>query len=353
MRRPDRAVSDDALIDVDAEPGYASRGALKLAPALDRFGVDPTGRVCADIGASTGGFTDILLRRGAEKVFALDVGRGLLHWRLRQDPRVVVLERINARDLVSFPEPVSLVVADLSFISLEKVLPAIRRAAPRAEVVALFKPQFEVGRSQVGKGGIVRDEAAVESALLRFREWCAANGYEVTGEAPSDLAGADGLRRGGVHAEGAAARRAHLARRATVAGAAHAAATAPAPGRRAARRGARRRPAVRAVRRGHGHDRPLRPARPRLPRGRGRTRALRSLGPRGFRCTFKPGAWPGPGPGSKGSPLRRGTGGALDAPGSPCTPNVRRPRSLYPPQRPRGSRCIFNRGVWPGPDPRF
>ncbi|HYS97808.1 MAG TPA: TlyA family RNA methyltransferase [Candidatus Dormibacteraeota bacterium] len=199
VRRPDRAVSDDALIDVDAEPGYASRGALKLAPALDRFGVDPTGRVCADIGASTGGFTDVLLRRGAEKVFALDVGRGLLHWRLRQDPRVVVIERTNARDLESFPGPVSLVVADVSFISLEKVLPAVRRAAPRAEVVVLFKPQFEVGRSQVGKGGIVRDEAAVESALMHFREWCAANGYDVTGEAPSDLAGAGGNREIFVH----------------------------------------------------------------------------------------------------------------------------------------------------------
>src|SRR5207245_8017051 len=161
---------------------------------LDRFGVNPAGRGCADIGASTGGFTDVLLRRGAEKVFALDVGRGLLHWRLRQDPRVVVIERTNARDIESFPEPVSLVVADVSFISLEKVLPAVRHAAPRAEVVALFKPQFEVGRSQVGKGGIVRDEAAVESALIRFREWCAANGYEVAGEAPSVLAGAGGKR---------------------------------------------------------------------------------------------------------------------------------------------------------------
>src|SRR5207302_1289521 len=112
---PARSVSEAASIAVDSEPGYASRGALKLAPALDRFGVDPAGRVCADIGASTGGFTDVLLRRGAEKVYALDVGRGLLHWRLRQDPRVVVIERVNARDLESFPEPVSLVVIDVSF----------------------------------------------------------------------------------------------------------------------------------------------------------------------------------------------------------------------------------------------
>src|SRR5437763_8944322 len=171
VRSPARTVRDDASIDVDAEPGYASRGALKLAPALDGFGVDPAGRVCADIGASTGGFTDVLLRRGAEKVFALDVGRGLLHWRLRQDPRVVVIERTNARDLETFPENVSLVVIDVWFISLEQVLPGVRRAAAHAEVVALFKPQFEVGRSQAGKGGIVRDEAAVESAPLRVSAW--------------------------------------------------------------------------------------------------------------------------------------------------------------------------------------
>src|SRR5207253_2124056 len=163
VRSPARTVSDAARIDVDAEPGYASRGALKLGPALHRFGVDPSGRICADIGASTGGFTDILLRRGAEKVYALDVGRGLLHWRLRQDPRVVVIERVNARDLESFPEPVSLVVIDVSFIGLEKVLPAVRRAAPDAEVVALFKPQFQVGRSEVGEGGIVSDASASEA----------------------------------------------------------------------------------------------------------------------------------------------------------------------------------------------
>ncbi|HKC18774.1 MAG TPA: TlyA family RNA methyltransferase, partial [Candidatus Dormibacteraeota bacterium] len=151
VRSPDRSVNEDAPIAVDSDPSYASRGALKLAPALERFGVDPLGRVCADIGASTGGFTDVLLRRGATRVYAIDVGRGLLHWRIRQDPRVVVLERVNARDLESLPEPVSLVVIDVSFISLEKILPAVRKAAPDAEVVALFKPQFEVGRGEVGK----------------------------------------------------------------------------------------------------------------------------------------------------------------------------------------------------------
>src|SRR6202521_5134234 len=144
VRRPDRSFSDDAAITVESGPDYASRGALKLGPALDAFGVDPRELVCADIGASTGGFTDVLLRRGAARVYALDVGRGLLHWRLRQDPRVVVIERVNARSLESFPEAVSLVVIDVSFIGLEKVLPALRRAAPGAGVVALFKPQLHV-----------------------------------------------------------------------------------------------------------------------------------------------------------------------------------------------------------------
>jgi 23S rRNA (cytidine1920-2'-O)/16S rRNA (cytidine1409-2'-O)-methyltransferase len=194
VRRPDRSVSDSASISVEADPAYASRGALKLGPALTTFGVDPAGLVCADIGASTGGFTDVLLRRGAARVYAIDVGRGLLHWRLRQDPRVVVIERVNARKLDAFPEPVSLIVIDVSFIGLEKVLPALRSAAPAAEVVALFKPQFQVGRAEVGKGGIVKDQAAIDAALDRFRVWCAGNGYAVRAQAPSELAGADGNR---------------------------------------------------------------------------------------------------------------------------------------------------------------
>jgi len=194
VRKPDRNVRDEDVITVDQTDEWASRGALKLGPALDRFGVAPSGRVCADIGASTGGFTDVLRRRGAARVFAVDVGRGLLHWRLRQDPRVVVIERTNARELESFPDAVSLVVIDVSFIGLEKVLPAIRRAAPAAEVVALFKPQFEVGRSDVGKGGIVRDQASVDGSLAEFRNWCAANNYEVAGEAASEVPGAEGNR---------------------------------------------------------------------------------------------------------------------------------------------------------------
>jgi len=200
-RRPDRSVREDDVITVDETPGFASRGALKLGPALDRFQIDPADRVCADIGASTGGFTDVLLRRGAVKVFAIDVGRGLIHWRLRQDPRVVVIERVNARDLNTFPEPVSLIVIDVSFISLEKVLPAVRRAGPEAEVVVLFKPQFEVGRGEVGKGGIVRDRVAVEAALQRFRDWCRRNGYEVVAEAASEITGAQGNQEFFLHLE--------------------------------------------------------------------------------------------------------------------------------------------------------
>ena len=191
-RRPDRSVSDDATISVESGPEFASRGALKLGPALDHFQIGPQGRVCADIGASTGGFTDVLLRRGAAKVYAIDVGRGLIHWRLRQDPRVVVIERVNARDLDAFAEPVGLIVVDVSFISLEKVLPALRRAGPEAEVVVLFKPQFEVGRMDVGKGGIVRDTVVVEAALRSFRNWCSHNGYEVKGEVASEVTGAQG-----------------------------------------------------------------------------------------------------------------------------------------------------------------
>ena len=194
VRRPDRAVREGEEVLVDAGIDYASRGALKLGPALRDLHVDPAGRVCADIGASTGGFTDVLLRAGATRVYAVDVGRGLMNWRLRQDDRVVVMDRVNARDLKPFPEPVSLVVIDVSFIGLEKVLPAIRAAAPEAEVVALFKPQFQVGRDEVGKGGIVRDDGAIRTALDRTRQWCEANGYAVRAELPSEVAGAEGNR---------------------------------------------------------------------------------------------------------------------------------------------------------------
>ncbi len=196
VREAARRVADASQVELVEGPRYVSRGGEKLAPALDAFGVDPAGRVCADIGASTGGFTDVLLRRVAARVYAVDVGRGLIHERLRRDPRVVLMERTNARALdgSSFPERVSLATVDVSFIGLEKVLPGLLRAAPEAEVVALFKPQFQVGRAEVGRGGVVRDQAAVERALGRFREWCARSGYAVRGEVGAALPGAGGNR---------------------------------------------------------------------------------------------------------------------------------------------------------------
>lgn len=194
VRVPDRPVGPGEQIEVVTPPPYVSRGGEKLAPALDAFGVGVAGRICADVGASTGGFTDVLLKRGAARVYAIDVGRGLLHWRLRQDPRVVVMEKVNARHLDALPEPVSLVTVDVSFISLENVLPALGRVAPGAEFVVLFKPQFEVSRHEVGKGGVVRDAAAVARAVTRFCEWCSVSGFGVLGQEWSALAGARGNR---------------------------------------------------------------------------------------------------------------------------------------------------------------
>jgi 23S rRNA (cytidine1920-2'-O)/16S rRNA (cytidine1409-2'-O)-methyltransferase len=194
VRRAGRLLKPDEELEVLSGLEYASRGGEKLAPALDALAVSVAGRVCADVGASTGGFTDVLLRRGAARVYAIDVGRGLIHWRLRDDPRVVLMERVNARHLDAFPETVSLVTVDVSFIGLEKVLPAVRRSAPKAEVVVLFKPQFQVGREQVGSKGVVRDSRAIAAALDRFRTWCASNGYRVAGDAPSALPGAEGNR---------------------------------------------------------------------------------------------------------------------------------------------------------------
>ena len=199
VRRADRQVGPEERLELAPRPPYASRGGQKLAPALDEFGVSVQGRVCADVGAAAGGFTDVLVQRGAARVFAVDVGRGLLEWRLRQDPRVVPMERINARSLESFPEPVSLVTVDVSFIGLAIVLPALRRAAPGSELVVLFKPQFELDRRFVGRDGVVRDEAAVAEAATAFGAWCREHGFEVRGHAASELAGPAGNREGFFH----------------------------------------------------------------------------------------------------------------------------------------------------------
>jgi 23S rRNA (cytidine1920-2'-O)/16S rRNA (cytidine1409-2'-O)-methyltransferase len=163
-------VPADAEVRVEVGLPYVSRGGLKLAAALEAFGVDPAGWACADIGASTGGFTDCLLQRGAARVYAVDVGYGQLAWSLRQDPRVISIERTNIRHLVALPELVALATVDVSFIGLALVLPNIvRLLAPGGQIIALIKPQFEVGKGQVGKGGVVRDPklhtAAIEQTL--------------------------------------------------------------------------------------------------------------------------------------------------------------------------------------------
>ena len=176
---------------------YVSRGALKLVKGLDAFAIDPTGQVALDIGASTGGFTEVLLARGARRVYAIDVGYGQLAWSLRQDPRVVVLERQNVRtiDLALVPEPAELAVVDVSFISLTLVLPRIAELLqPPAgkPIVALVKPQFEVGRALVGKGGVVRDEAARRGAVTKVRDWANANGFVAGDDVESPITGPAG-----------------------------------------------------------------------------------------------------------------------------------------------------------------
>jgi 23S rRNA (cytidine1920-2'-O)/16S rRNA (cytidine1409-2'-O)-methyltransferase len=195
--KPGQLVAPDAELSVDEPPRYVSRGGIKLANALAALGVDPSGRDCLDVGASTGGFTDCLLRHGAARVIALDVARGQLDWGLRNDPRVHVIERANARELSpeDLPFAPSLATVDVSFISLRKVLPAVAGAlAPDGEILALVKPQFELGRGRVGKGGVVRDAAARREALLAAARAASEHGLAVRGFAPSGLPGPKGNR---------------------------------------------------------------------------------------------------------------------------------------------------------------
>ncbi len=197
--KPGTPIAEDAPLALRGEDHpWVSRGGVKLAYALDHFGLSPAGRVGLDIGASTGGFTDVLLARGAARVHAVDVGHGQLAWKLRQDARVVVHERTNARrlDAALIPEAVGVVVADASFIGLEIVLPAgLALAAPGAFAVALVKPQFEAGRAGVGKGGIVRDQAVHDAVCARIAAWWAAlPGWRVLGLTPSPITGAEGNR---------------------------------------------------------------------------------------------------------------------------------------------------------------
>src|SRR4051812_43174731 len=189
-RKPGQLVADDANITVERGPEFVSRGGVKLANALDALGIAVEGREALDVGASTGGFTDVLLQRGAAAVVALDVAYGELHWRLRHDPRVTVIERANARNLQAddLPYRPDLVVADVSFISLTKVLPAVlRAAAERFDCLAMVKPQFEAGRGRVGKGGVVRDPELRGGTLVSGAEAARAGGRAGLGVAPAGL----------------------------------------------------------------------------------------------------------------------------------------------------------------------
>jgi len=187
------AVLRDARIELKTPMPYVGRGGYKLAGALDSFGIEVEGLMCADVGACTGGFTDVLLQRGAARVFAIDVGQGQLDWKLRQDERVTVMERTNARYLETLTNPVDLAVIDVSFISLKLILPAVQKwLVPAADVIALIKPQFEAGPESVGKGGVIRDPIVHRMVLIDLSGWCVAEGWRVIRLIPSPIQGADG-----------------------------------------------------------------------------------------------------------------------------------------------------------------
>jgi 23S rRNA (cytidine1920-2'-O)/16S rRNA (cytidine1409-2'-O)-methyltransferase len=196
-QKPGQMVGDDVEVSVDRSQEYVSRGGVKLANALDALGVEVAGRRALDVGASTGGFTDLLLQRGAEHVVAVDVGYGELHWKLREDERVTVMERVNARalDCAALPYRPDLVVADVSFISLRKVLPAVLACvADDFDCIALVKPQFELERGRVGKGGVVREAADRREALTAVGAAIGELGHAVLGFASSGLPGPAGNR---------------------------------------------------------------------------------------------------------------------------------------------------------------
>jgi 23S rRNA (cytidine1920-2'-O)/16S rRNA (cytidine1409-2'-O)-methyltransferase len=191
--KPGNLVAADIELRVRERPRWASRAAEKLVAALDAFGVDPHGLVALDAGASTGGFTEVLLERGARRIYAVDVGRGQLVDRLRRDPRVISMERTNLRTLVTLPEAIQLATLDLSFISLRLVLPVVRRlVVPRGQVIALVKPQFEAGKGVVPRGGVIRDPGVHREVLQRFATDAATAGFGVGGLIRSPIAGGEG-----------------------------------------------------------------------------------------------------------------------------------------------------------------
>jgi 23S rRNA (cytidine1920-2'-O)/16S rRNA (cytidine1409-2'-O)-methyltransferase len=203
--QPSTRVAPDAAVEMISAPRFVSRGGEKLEAALQQFRLQPTGWVCADVGASTGGFTDCLLQHGADRVYAIDVGHGQLHWRLRNDPRVVLMERKNARTLSELPEPIRLATVDVSFISLRLILPSVAGwLVAGGEVVALVKPQFEAGRRQVGKGGVVKDPGTHQQVLFEILKAAIGVGLAPQGLIRSPLVGPKGnleflawLRKGG------------------------------------------------------------------------------------------------------------------------------------------------------------
>jgi 23S rRNA (cytidine1920-2'-O)/16S rRNA (cytidine1409-2'-O)-methyltransferase len=197
VRKASQAIAADAAIIASPAHPYVSRGGVKLQAALDHFAITPTGWVAADIGSSTGGFTQVLLLAGAAKVYAIDSGREQMHAALRGEPRLILHEAYDARrlDRTVIPEPLDLIVCDVSFISLTLALPAaLALARPDARLVALIKPQFEAGRREIGSGGIVRDEAVHASVCTRIADWLGGIGWQVDGLMPSPVTGGDGNR---------------------------------------------------------------------------------------------------------------------------------------------------------------
>lgn len=197
LEKSSQRLEEDAPLEVRVADRFVGRGGHKLEAALQHFGIDPSGMVCLDVGASTGGFTDCLLQHGAARVYALDVGHGQLAWSLRNDPRVVVIEHCNARHLQpgDLPEKPALAVADVSFISLTLILPPVTAILTDPwMIVALIKPQFELTRAEVGRGGVVRDDAARTRAVDKIREFAAGRGWTWGGAIESPITGADGNR---------------------------------------------------------------------------------------------------------------------------------------------------------------
>lgn len=199
IAKPGQQITEETALEVRGQDHpWVSRGGLKLAKGLEAFDIDPTGFVCIDVGSSTGGFTDVLLQNGASRVFAVDVGRGQLHWKLRTDDRVIVLEQTNARSLTEeqITEPADIVVCDASFIGLEKVLPAAMELTRKeACLIALIKPQFQVGRGEVGKGGVVRDPELHQRVCNDVRVWIdSLPGWQVLGIVESPITGPEGNR---------------------------------------------------------------------------------------------------------------------------------------------------------------